>query len=363
MKESINTLKLLLKAKTKCIWIRTYEEQEAIKAIKNTLLSEPDISLQLYSWSYFMGLKKEALSKHEKDEDANMGVGPDMLLAQISANMESGNKKRGGFKNENLWIIKDFHLVNDNKQIIRGLRDIVERDNSIAPSYNPIVVISPIVNIPMEHEKLFTIIDFETPNREEVEAIFTSLVAKLRTSNAAASSEVYSIPTEEEIKQCVNLALGLTFEEIKAYASRSIKKHRTICKEMFYQARLDLIKKTGILEYKETSSTIDDMGGNYAFKEWISEIKDTFSPEAELFGVEKSKGFLGLGVPGTSKTLSAEIIAGELGLPLLKFNMSSVMHSHVGQSEKNMENAINIVKSCAPCVLLIDEAEKTLSGM
>ena len=65
----------------------------------------------------------------------------------------------------------------------------------------------------------------------------------------------------------------------------------------------------------------------------------------------------------TSKTMSAEIMATELNLPLLKFKMSSVMHSHVGQSEKNMENALNIVKACSPCVLLIDEIEKTLSGM
>lgn len=38
------------------------------------------------------------------------------------------------------------------------------------------------------------------------------------------------------------------------------------------------------------------------------------------------------------------------------------MHSHVGQSEKNMQNAISVIKSCSPCVLLIDEAEKALSG-
>ena len=52
-----------------------------------------------------------------------------------------------------------------------------------------------------------------------------------------------------------------------------------------------------------------------------------------------------------------------LNLPLLQFKMSSVMHSHVGQSEKNMESALDLIKKCSPCVLLIDEVEKTLSGM
>ena len=42
--------------------------------------------------------------------------------------------------------------------------------------------------------------------------------------------------------------------------------------------------------------------------------------------------------------------------------MSKIMHSHVGQSERNMSKAIEILKACKPCVLFIDEIEKTLSG-
>lgn len=57
------------------------------------------------------------------------------------------------------------------------------------------------------------------------------------------------------------------------------------------------------------------------------------------------------------------MIATELNLPLLKFNVTKVMSSLVGRSEQNMEAALNVVKACAPCVLLIDEVEKSLSGM
>ena len=57
------------------------------------------------------------------------------------------------------------------------------------------------------------------------------------------------------------------------------------------------------------------------------------------------------------------MIATELNLPLLKFNVSKVMSSFVGKSEQNMEKALEVVQACAPCVLLIDEVEKSLSGM
>lgn len=362
MENTMEQLVLLLRAKAKCIWIKTYEEQKVINDIKRLMLETEDIPSKLYTWSYFSGLQKEALTRHEKKEEPQRGFGPDMLLDEIDR-AQLGTRDRTLSKDENIWIIKDFHLINNEKSLIRGIRDVKERNSKEMQNYNPIIVISPVVNIPLEHEKLFTIIDYALPTKEDIRKLFNNFILKMEQKNKdPKNTKQYIIPTEESLTNCINLAYGLTLEELKEYCARSLISKKTISEEMFYQARLDLIKKTGILEYKVCNSTLDDMGGNHAFKAWIDDIKECFSPEAEAFGVEKPKGFLGLGIPGTSKTLSAEIISSELKLPLLKFNMSSVMHSHVGQSEKNMENAINIVKSCSPCVLLIDEAEKTLSG-
>lgn len=351
----------LLKAKTKCIWIKTYEEQKAINDIKNLML-ENFPGMNLFTWSFFEGMQKQPLTKHEKKSEAQK-ISPEQLLDAIQENQLKGRKVKnpqGSIevidKDENIYVIKDFHLINDSKLLIRGVRDVKERSADEMVSYNPIIVISPIVDVPLEHEKLFTIIDYDLPTESQISAIINAFAKKLSTKSE------YTVPSKLTIDSCIKLANGLTLDEVKNYCARSIAKYNTLNETMFYQARLDLIKKTGILEYMEPHYEMGDMGGNAAFKDWVSEIKETFTPEAEAFGVEKSKGFLGLGVPGTAKTLSAEMIASELHLPLLKFNMSSVMHSHVGQSEKNMQNAISIVKSCSPCVLLIDEAEKTLSG-
>lgn len=361
MKDFNNELLYLLKAKTKCIWIKTYEEQKAINDIKNIVL-EAFPGMNLYTWTFFEGMQKQPLTKHEKKADP-VKISPEQLLDNIQKNQTEGRKIKNTKgevetidKNENLYIIKDFHLINDSKILIRGIRDVKERSADEMISYNPIIVISPVVDIPLEHEKLFTIVDYALPSETQISAIINAFAKKLATKSE------YTVPSKLTIDSCIKLANGLTLEEVKNYCARSIAQYNTLNETMFYQARLDLIKKTGILEYMEPHYEMGDMGGNASFKEWVSEVKETFTPEAEAFGVEKSKGFLGLGVPGTAKTLSAEMIASELHLPLLKFNMSSVMHSHVGQSEKNMHNAISIVKSCSPCVLLIDEAEKTLSG-
>lgn len=365
MKNSIQELTYLLKSKAKCIWIKTYEEQQCMNDIKQILAKEiPNVKLM--TWSFFEGLQQETLSKNEAKPPLQKSISPDALLDKIikaqNEGRESKREKDGKVvmeyvnKDENIWVLKDFHLCNESKSILRGIRDTKERDPKEMKGYNPIIVISPIVSIPLEHEKLFTILEYETPDLKEINLFLNAFVSKMKQSGK------YNLPSDQELADCVNLAQGLTLEEIKNYATRSLIKYNTLSEKIFYQARLDLIKKTGVLEYKECNVGLEEMGGNEVFKDWVEDIKGSFTPEAAEFGVVKPKGYLGVGVPGTSKTLSAEIIANTLSLPLLKFNMSSVMHSHVGQSEKNMDNVLKIVKACSPCVLLVDEVEKTLSG-
>lgn len=352
MRESIQELVYLLKAKTKCIWIKTYEEAAVIGSIKS-MMSEEFPAMKLFSWSFFDGLTKEPLTDFERKEAPERGVSPDRLFDLIIQKQAAQSPK-----DENIYIIKDFHTLNSTPLFIRGLRDAKEKNPKDVNSYNPIIVVSPVIDIALEHQKLFTILEYEVPSKKEIEVLMSSFVKKMRTSNKG-----YELPTGDTVKQCIDLAYGLTLEEIKNLVARSLFKYNTISITIFHEARLEYIKKTDVLEYKTATMSLSDMGGNEAFKNWIDDVKMAMTKEAEDFGVEKPKGFLGLGVPGTSKTLSSEIIASELNLPLLKLNMSKIMHSHVGQSEKNIENVIDVIRACSPCVLLIDEAEKTLSGM
>jgi SpoVK/Ycf46/Vps4 family AAA+-type ATPase len=69
-----------------------------------------------------------------------------------------------------------------------------------------------------------------------------------------------------------------------------------------------------------------------------------------------------LGVPGTGKSLLARAIAGSWGLPLLRLEMARVLGSLVGQSEARTQGALRLAEAMAPCVLHVDEIEKTLAG-
>ena len=62
------------------------------------------------------------------------------------------------------------------------------------------------------------------------------------------------------------------------------------------------------------------------------------------------------GPPGTGKSLSAEVIASELGYPLFRVDLASVVSKWVGETEKHLNRLFDAVEE-APCVLLFDEAD------
>ncbi|HEX2574606.1 MAG TPA: ATP-binding protein [Polyangia bacterium] len=62
------------------------------------------------------------------------------------------------------------------------------------------------------------------------------------------------------------------------------------------------------------------------------------------------------GEPGTGKTLSAEVIAAELGMSLYRINPAKVVSKYVGETEKNLDQILGQAKSLH-AILFFDEAD------
>ena len=48
------------------------------------------------------------------------------------------------------------------------------------------------------------------------------------------------------------------------------------------------------------------------------------------------------GPPGTGKTMSAEVIAADLGLDLFKVNLATMVSKYIGETEKNLEQLFDV---------------------
>ena len=97
-------------------------------------------------------------------------------------------------------------------------------------------------------------------------------------------------------------------------------------------------------------------------KTWLHQRQDVFSAEAQAFGLVAPKGVLMLGVQGAGKSLCAKAIATAWHQPLLRLDPGTLYASFVGESERNLRDALRQTEMMAPVILWIDEIEKAFAS-
>jgi hypothetical protein len=73
-------------------------------------------------------------------------------------------------------------------------------------------------------------------------------------------------------------------------------------------------------------------------------------------GISRGVSALFSGEPGTGKTMAASVIASELGLELVRIDLSAVVSKYVGETEKNLAKIFDEAQD-AHAMLLFDEAD------
>jgi SpoVK/Ycf46/Vps4 family AAA+-type ATPase len=165
-------------------------------------------------------------------------------------------------------------------------------------------------------------------------------------------------------EKLVQAALGLTVAQAqrvlaKAIVSDGIIDDRDI--DLITEEKKQIIRESEALEYYAVTETVDDVGGLGVLKEWLHLRERAFSKEARDYGLPAPKGIALIGIPGTGKSLTAKMIGGLWHLPLLRLDVGALYGSLVGESEERTRRALGLAETVAPCILWIDELEKSLS--
>lgn len=107
----------------------------------------------------------------------------------------------------------------------------------------------------------------------------------------------------------------------------------------------------------------DFLVGFEYYLNWLKVRSFAFSSKAKEIDppLQKPKGIIFIGPPGTGKTEMGKITAKLLNLPLISVNLSEMLDRYVGSSEQTLAKLLKMAE-VMPCCLLIDEAEKFLAG-
>ncbi|KAJ2366951.1 Ribosome biogenesis ATPase rix7 [Coemansia sp. RSA 2610] len=105
---------------------------------------------------------------------------------------------------------------------------------------------------------------------------------------------------------------------------------------------------------------LSDLGGVDACIEEVLELIVMPIKHPEIYthtGVQPPRGVLLHGPPGCGKTLLANAIAGEVGVPFLQISAPSVVSGMSGESEKKLREVFEEARELAPCIVFIDEID------
>jgi SpoVK/Ycf46/Vps4 family AAA+-type ATPase len=121
-----------------------------------------------------------------------------------------------------------------------------------------------------------------------------------------------------------------------------------------------MLKKSGLLSLHRGGERFDNLGGLDALKSFCLRAMRRQGHQDPL---RRPRGALLLGVPGTGKSAFCKALGAETNRPTLILDVGSLMGSLVGSTESNVRRALKMIDAMAPCVCMIDEVEKALSGV
>lgn len=241
---------------------------------------------------------------------------------------------------------------------------------------------------PMIHRMFLEVIRVETPTKDERYEILKWLYKREIFKNKAFNLHqldllpVYPLEMQERLlpklypnwnetklvlRQVAEKSQGFLLGDLQVLLDKAVRQQMT------------QKQRTKYLTYDHFESILNDMQSSFADSLgapkvpkvlWsdiggLAKLKDEIQSSiglplkhVHLMGKNlRRSGILLYGPPGTGKTLVAKAVATESNLSFLSVQGPELLNMYVGQSEQNVREVFSRARSCAPCVLFLDELD------
>ncbi|HBN75521.1 MAG TPA: AAA family ATPase [Planctomycetaceae bacterium] len=312
------------------IWIESHEHQDALTEIAGLCR---DQQWQLATWDIETGLTIPGQSETD-------AASSDQLAAIRSINSLATPDGTA------VLVLQNFHRFMQSAEIVQALsRQIIagKQNRTI------VVVLSPVVQIPTELEKMFVVIEHDLPSREQLAEIARGI-----------ATEDGELPAGSELETVLDAASGLTRMEAENAFSLSLIREDRITADAVWEIKTQTLKKSGLLSLHRGTEDFSSLGGLSALKAFC---KRAMLHPSRGNPLKRPRGVLLLSPPGCGKSQFCKLLGNEVGRPVLTLDVGSLMGSLVGQSEERTRQALRVIDAMAPCLAMIDEVEKAFAGL
>jgi len=319
-----------------CISIVTYEERYALEIIRQAALG---LERDMWIWSVAAGVRGGLLADSPFVADTET---PATGLCHLADSKEGS-------------ICVTLDLANHLKvgQVLRVLRDLID---SFEKNGSTLVMIESEDKLPEVIKSYARPFEISFPGQQELEDIVRRT---LRRFHRKKPIEIGI--TQKGLDIIVRNLRGLSRRQAERIIIDTVADDRRFDENdinLVIASKRQMIQRGGLLAYIQTPLDLSEIGGMKRLKKWLKNRKNAFSTKAEEFGIESPRGMLMLGVQGAGKSLCAKAVATAWKQPLLRLDPGVLYNSFVGESERNLRQALRQIEMMSPVILWIDEIEK-----
>jgi hypothetical protein len=310
------------------LWIESHEHDDALADITQLCAQE---NWRLAVWDLDQGLRVAGQPAESQVSDPLAAIRSVNVLAQEGSSA--------------LLVLVNFHRFLQSAEIVQALARQLAAGKQ---NRTFVLILSPLVQVPVELEKLFVVLEHPLPDRGQLESIARGVTA-----------QEYEMPSGVELQRLMDAAVGLTRHEAENVFSLSLVRHEKLKVATLWELKSQMLKKSGLVTLYRGDERFEELGGLDALKAFCKRALRARKCDTTA----RPRGVMLLSPPGCGKSQFAKALGNETGRPTLVLDIGSLMGSLVGQTEGNIRQALKIADAMAPAVLFLDECEKALSGV
>ncbi|WP_017296760.1 AAA family ATPase [Nodosilinea nodulosa] len=313
-----------------------------------------DMQMAVFEWSIAQGLMRSPDSPDNRwqNEYAPPGAKRSQALPKTTEPIDMlRHIQEISFKA--IFWLKDFAPHLKDAVVARQFREVTEQ---FSHNRSTLVISGSGNSLPPEiaHDAVY--FDIKLPEPEELYNAVSEVVRALR-------GRVKVDLTPEDIRALVSALQGMTLSQTRKVVSYAALQDGRLDAEdvkRVLERKARVIHEEGLLDYFPPETNLAELGGFEGLKRWLCYAKVGFTPQARQYNLPAPKGILIVGIQGCGKSLAAKTIARQWKLPLLKLDAGRLYDKYVGESDKNFRRAVTMAETMAPCILWVDEIEKSL---
>ena len=330
---------LLFRAHTPILVIETHEEGRALDLLNQIAINRGS---SIFKWSVATGMQRLDV---KLEPQVHLKEPTKLLQHIISAQFEG------------VYVLLDFHPYLEDPVNVRLLKELaIGLDNSSSK----LVLVSHKIKIPPEIRKLTANVELSMPDDQEL----MEIVKREASAFAEENSKLRVSSDRKILKRLIANLRGLTHNDARRLARAAIVDDGAITKSdlaTVMEAKYQLLSRNELLAFELETSSFAELAGMKVLKQWLHQREAFFHQTTRVKGMESPKGILLLGVQGCGKSVAAKAVAGAWKVPLLRLDFGRLYNKYIGESEKNIREALKTAEVMSPCVLWIDELEKGIS--